>query len=129
MSALLFFIFFCLIEERSFFWFPRTFVLPHTRRRWAFCAWGFGGGLAAALCSMQCFLFSFFLKPNCASVNIQFGFFCQNLIFGYPSVFCRFSLLFVKYYLYFRQKSSENSLLISSSLIKICLQIPPSAFL
>jgi hypothetical protein len=51
---------FCLTEERAFFWFQRTFALPHTRRRWAFCAWAFGGGLAAVLCSRMPFFYFFY---------------------------------------------------------------------
>jgi hypothetical protein len=34
-------------------------VLPHTRRRWAFRVWAFGGGLAAALCSRMPFFYFF----------------------------------------------------------------------
>lgn len=44
-------------NRRNFSIGRRTVVLPHTRRRWAFCVMAFGGGLAAALCSMQCFFF------------------------------------------------------------------------
>jgi hypothetical protein len=45
-----------------------TFALPHTRRRWAFRAWAFGGGLAAVLCSAHTFFlfFLFLSKPNLA---------------------------------------------------------------
>jgi hypothetical protein len=41
-----------------FFSFRGTFVLPHTRRRWAFVC----GLLAAALCSVKCSFFFFFFN-------------------------------------------------------------------
>jgi hypothetical protein len=54
---LLFFNFFsfCLTEERMLFWFHGTLVLPHTRRLLGVCVRAFGGGLAAALCSVMAF--------------------------------------------------------------------------
>jgi hypothetical protein len=58
-------------------------VLPHTRRRWAFCAWAFGGGLAAALCSAIVFSFFLFLSKS------SFIFY-QNLVGFTPSVFLQF---------------------------------------
>jgi hypothetical protein len=64
------------------FWFHGTFALPHTRRRLAFRAWAFGGGLAAVLCSATYF-FSFFF-------NILFGIFCQSLAGLPPQYFCYF---------------------------------------
>jgi hypothetical protein len=42
-------------KNGAFFCLHRTFALPHTRRRWAFRAWAFGGGLAAVLCSAMLF--------------------------------------------------------------------------
>jgi hypothetical protein len=69
-------------------------VLPHTRRRWAFCARAFGGGLVAALCSVLAFFLFFFVK-------IQFGF--VKILIGYPSVFLTILTIF-------RQISPEISL-------------------
>jgi hypothetical protein len=56
---LYFFYSLCLLGELGFFCFHGTFALPHTRRRWAFRAWAFGGGLAAALCSVLAFFYFF----------------------------------------------------------------------
>jgi hypothetical protein len=47
-------------KNGAFFSLHRTVVLPHTRRRLAFCAWAFGGGLAAVLCSAQSFFYFFY---------------------------------------------------------------------
>jgi hypothetical protein len=50
-------------------------VLPHTRRRWAFCVRAFGGGLAAALCSVLPFFYFFLFfcsRKNGFFSDIQF---------------------------------------------------------
>jgi hypothetical protein len=60
-------------------------VLPHTRRRWAFCVRAFGGGLAAALCSVLPFFYFFLFF--CSRKN---GFF-SDIQFLYPlSIFANF---------------------------------------
>jgi hypothetical protein len=55
-------------------------VLPHTRRRWAFCVRAFGGGLAAALCSASSYFFLFFLVKT--AFLLRFDFYSPLSIFA-----------------------------------------------
>jgi zinc transporter ZupT len=57
-----------------------TFALPHTRRRWAFRAWAFGGGLAAVLCSAMSYFFLFFFVKT--AFLLRFDFYAPLSIFA-----------------------------------------------
>jgi hypothetical protein len=77
-----FLIYFLLFSQRTalFFWFHGTLVLPHTRRLLGFCVRAFGCGLAAALCSVMAFFYSFINFFSFYRRNPIGSFFCENLI-------------------------------------------------